>query len=126
MEEKELQELSRRAARKLPKNWNGAFGVLWQHHSAHSCGKYVPHGVPERQQLDAAKWLHESTEACTEIMVRVLWNEEVDIKGGECAMPGSGYVAWSEQRSDELTREEYFDDPMLAYRVAVLRALTAL
>lgn len=69
----ELEELSCKAAMALPKNWGGSFGVLWQHHSEHSTGKFAPHGVPKEEHLDADKWLHESTEACTEIMVRVLW-----------------------------------------------------
>lgn len=65
-------------------------------------------------------WLHESTEACTEIMVRVLWAAEVDLTGGP--MPNGQWGAGCTGTEDF----SYDSDPMLAFRIAVLRALIAL
>lgn len=71
---------------------------------------------------EGARWLHESTEACAEIMVRVLWPADTDITGGRTTK-GIWGAGWSGIKAGEFVYEE---DPMLAYRVAVLRALIAL
>lgn len=78
------------------------------------------------------EWLHESTEACTEIMVRVLWPAEQTVHGFKSA--GGTYTAraifdpTNEEDANDTIGSSYANesDPMLAYRVAVLRALIAL
>ena len=67
-------------------------------------------------------WLHESTEACAEIMVRVLWPASIDITGD-----GEGQAAYCLPTDIEANGAVFKEaDPMLAFRVAVLRALTTL
>lgn len=96
----DLQELSREAARKLPKEWDAL--VV-------ECGKAV--------------WLHESTEACTEIMVRVLWPKQWFV-----GLAPSGTVQAFQDSCDGDFRvvENYEPDAMQAFRTAVLRAVVAL
>jgi len=121
MQQEELEALSREAAKALPKNWRGNFGVLWQYNSEHSAGKFVPHGVPEEYEFGLAKWLYESTEACTEILVRVLLPAEWMLVG-ENKAGGDPYC---------LVNPKYApvdfegDDPMCAFCVACLQALVA-
>lgn len=101
----ELQQLSREAARKLPEGvcieWRN--GVVTE-------GSVFGTGIKEY-------WLHESTEACVEIMVRVLWPKGWSVKEdlyGACA------IHWEESIVVKDT------DPMQAFRTAVLRAVVAL
>ena len=69
------------------------------------------------------KWLHESTEACTEIMVRVLWLAGAVLSEGKRVKTDHVVIAFRGQT--EITWASNAD-PMLAFRVAVLRALIAL
>ena len=113
MTEAELQDLSRRAAACLSnplqeyETWAGGYHF-----------GYVD-GINRRI------WLYESTEACCEIMVRVLW-------GCGCCISGSPHGAWSvypgapNQGLLSEINSQHGNDPMLAYRVAVLKALCAL
>ena len=107
MTEAELQDLSRRAAACLSnplqeyETWAGGYHF-----------GYVD-GINRRI------WLYESTEACTEIMVRVLWPLEI------YAVPYRENAAHF-INIPPVAYEECGNDPMLAYRVAVLKALCAL
>jgi hypothetical protein len=112
-----LEQLSREAAGCLPyKFYNDEWVVM---------------RIPEMEgRIDSLLrgfcWLHESTEACTEIMVRVLWPAGWRVIGSkdlaEAHYPPAMVVgAWNIQRF-----EEYNNDPMLAFRVAVLLALICL
>jgi hypothetical protein len=138
----ELQELSRLAAGCLPKKWYPTYRD--QTHLG-ICGtrtvlveKWA--GWRNERQL---VWLYESTEACTEIMVRVLWDSGVHIEGcagGCCAYENQIFIVGSKEK--QLAKFTFADDnhqmdcyasdakcnndPMLAFRVAVLRALIAL
>ena len=87
----ELQELSRQAVKMLPEEITRKFNIAMTGRIACSDG-----------------WLHESTEACAEIMVKVLWP--------------AGYMR-------ELIEAWFFlkdEGKMRAFRVCVLRALIAL
>ena len=117
MTQSELEELSRRAAGCLPKD----FGV----------GPFAFEPEREDEIPDGALWLHESTEACTEIMVRVLWKWGCVVNGDDNTAEGGApdHAAWvwgSQWPYMEAQTEYSCSDPMLAYRVAVLRALCAL
>lgn len=119
MDEQELRELSRRAVRLMP-GWIAT--------------GYYKDGEGQRWRLENGgfagfeKWLHTDTEACTEIMVRVLMPQRVDLD-----WVTEGTILAS-QRPDQrgtkpsriLVSGDHFNDPMLAYRVAVLKALCAL
>lgn len=109
----DLQKLSRDAAGCLPKDAFSPDNVRWKIALDKRDGSYIN------------GWLHESTEACTEIMVRVLWpdhkwwgmHRRSDYKGSDCMITSLSFGG------DVL---DVGDDPMLAFRVAVLRALVAL
>lgn len=108
MTQEELQDLSRRAAALL-KQSQLSFELLRATPSAPYSGAIWNH---------RAVWLHESTEACAEIMVQVLWPENVTVVslGNGCApCNGSGWI-------DAANKTESAD-PMQAFRTAVLLAL---
>ena len=67
-----------------------------------------------------SQWLHESTEACSEILVRVLWPANIHVWSFGFTAPDT-----TDGRGSETTYVEEAD-PMLAFRVAVLRALVAM
>lgn len=104
MSETELQELSRQAAGCLPENMVAALD--FNTGSGNPSGHW--YGV----------WLHEHTEACCEVMVRVLLNERHTLE-----MNTHGKDIWFRGRP---SAADFRSDPMLAFRVAVLRALVAL
>ena len=110
MTEAELQDLSRRAAACLSnplqeyETWAGGYHF-----------GYVD-GINRRI------WLYESTEACCEIMVRVLWPASVHIDGEF----NHARINGEKGCGGRLLFFKDFGDPMLAYRVAVLKALCAL
>ena len=104
--QEELMELSRQAAGCLPEDFAFSDG-----------SKYV-HGFAGQEAFYNYVWLHESTEACTEIMVRVLLKEHATLE-----LNCHGKDIWFRGRP---SASDYRDDPMLAFRVAVLRALIAL
>lgn len=104
MTEKELQELSRQAAEKLPAD------ILMRGKSDPQIGKIWDN--------DCWTWLHESTEACAEIMVRVLWPNE--IYGVPFRKNACHFI-----HTTPVNYEDCGNDPMLAFRIAVLRALIA-
>ena len=125
----DLQALSRRAAACLPddlcvalritKSLNDGIAPESSWVSVGTRAVTVGHGYLGRV------WLHESTEACTEIMVRVLWPNHWDINGyyfGPAETHGA--AIWPACDSSVVVTND--GDPMLAYRVAVLRALTTL
>ena len=129
----ELEDLSRRAAACLPKEVDFSFGEL---EVSGLPGKLTGRYLGE--MLDC--WLVDSTEACTEIMVRVLWDQEdktLDITGSHLrydgpAGPYSGMQCvissrYAQRRGDGIFQPcDVQNDPMLAFRIAVLRALLAL
>jgi len=107
-----LESLSREAAKVLPEDF------AWKKSCVISDGEIL-YGT-------RSCWLHESTEACTEIMVRVLWPAGWRVIGSKDwaeANHGPSMVmgAWNVQRFDA-----HNNDPMRAFRVAVLSALIAL
>lgn len=109
----ELQELSREAARKLPEGLQ--LDDLYLCYDGESAGMIA-------LEDGSFWWLHESTEACAEIMVRVLWPAGKYVCGDKS---GSAYVGVL--LSDERLRDGVDDDdPMQAFRTAVLRAVVAL
>ena len=88
----DLEQLSREAAEILDEKARRAFGVTEQ-------------GMIAAGMCGSTQWLHESTEACASIMVRVLWPLGV---------------------MRELIEAWFFDkgeDRMQAFRTAVLCAL---
>lgn len=64
-------------------------------------------------------WLHESTEACAEIMVRVLWPAAVYVDGN----PATNYAWCHSHNQHSILVDAHDADPMQAFRTAVLRAL---
>lgn len=121
MSEEELQALSRKAALRLPADWirpPGAGEATIQCPSGEWCG--MSH-------------LYNSTSICAEIMVRVLWNsgaDSLEIFGSHLDYGGVQCIVQS--RYGERLGKKIFmpldviKDPMLAFRVAVLKALVAL
>jgi hypothetical protein len=112
----ELQELSRDAAKALPTNPD------WPWFS-HEDDNWRDGRIVEDKGEGRMCWLHESTEACTEIMVRVLNGSWTLCKDGTAVIhsypDGTTYVAVEHSN-------QHGNDPMLAFRAAVLRALIAL
>lgn len=75
-------------------------------------------------------WLHKSTEACTEIMVRVLWPNGVYVQGGQEVSGGIESQCWIDGPTKhhdpddmECISSAIDADPMQSFRTAVLRAL---
>ena len=103
MTPEEMQALSRKAAGKLP----FVLGIgPFAYAPTLSSGP-----LPEGEQ-----WLHESTEACAEIMVQVLWRRGISIGGSS-----NGFaMAWGTYPP---LVETLGNDPMQAFRIAVLRAV---
>ena len=101
----ELEELSRAAARKLPNEWDALVA---------ECGKVV--------------WLHESTAACAQIMVRVLWPKCIYVMHAGMAKQvlAMKLMANSPDELIAFSERDYISDPMQAFRTAVLRAVVAL
>ena len=100
----DLEQLSRDAAKVLPRH-------MWCRYWVDGEGQKL---VPGECRFEG--WLHESTEACAEIMVRVLWPAEVFLH----TYKNSG--VW--MATPELKRiVTDTSDPMQAFRTAVLRAL---
>ena len=117
MQQEELEALSREAANLLPRDF---FTRLTNHIGGSFEGMVTGEAG---NQIDGS-WLHESTEACTEIMVRVLGDADISI-----VTSVKGSMALLQQAYDEEIFVPFIPadgDPMLAYRVAVLRALVAL
>lgn len=117
MTDTELQVLSREAAGCLPKD-QAFMLIFWGLCKGHFNGV-------------RSLWLHESTEACTEIMVRVLWPADQTIHGYKSVdcYTVRAIIDPSAEDGEPLHVEAsyaYERDCMLAFRVAVLRALIAL
>lgn len=120
MQQEELEALSREAAGCLPEDWRfaawdrlGTPGLIESKDNTldRSGNEYYPQC-----------WLHESTEACAEIMVRVLW------PANYCPI-GNMQGCWIEAIGMQQGAPNWYHygmNPMLAYRVAVLTALIAL
>ncbi len=147
MTETELQSISREAAGCLPERmFDGRFGSDAIREA--EPGK-VPYAVTEHPAYEVHYcWLHESTEACTEIMVRVLLpcSSLPALSIGELCIQqdrngiGVVYIRCGDSRAEgqaSYCPAGYFSksrhcpdafegDPMLAFRVAVLKALIAL
>ena len=111
----ELEDLSRAAAAKLPPEFAAH---LWP-----SCVNDEPSGIWTNGTYDDM-WLHESTEACAEIMVRVLWPKGWLPVGHEigCYVLNEGFLP----TGIAVRYKEIEGGPMLVFRVAVLRAVVAL
>lgn len=136
MSEEQLQELSREAAGCLPPPpWNFELLSLYRHDTKYATitgTKTRSAGMVSQTGSGDIFWLHESTEACTEIMVRVLWPADQTVHGFKSA--GGTYTARAicdpsnEGDANDTIGSSYANekDPMLAFRVAVLRALIAL
>ena len=110
----ELEELSCAAARKLPTN------PAWPWFS-HSDDDWRDGRIVEGKGEGRLCWLHECTEACAEIMVRVLWPASVSIEQS-IGREGELYA----EASAGMARVAVHNDPMQAFRTAVLRAVVAL
>ncbi len=113
--EQELQELSKRAAGCLP----SIFQIANDHEGdAWVCG------------YCQVKDIYNHTSLCTEIMVRVLWPAGWTIDGADCTdADWPHWLAWTIEDGGgnfDSAVEVRDPDPMLAFRVAVLRALCAL
>lgn len=116
----ELEALSRQAAGCLPEDF------FPEEHRLHMHPKGKPPGMVWIGD-EGWRWLHKSTEACCEVMVRVLWVVSIDIKGSPASAGSPAKsIAWVEWDGGDYIPDIWEDDPMLAYRVAVLRALIAL
>jgi hypothetical protein len=132
MTEQELQGLSRWAAECLLKtdfDLSKALGLFTGDTSETKLlGKQLlSFTVDEETGGFPTLWLHESTEACAEIMVRVLWPAAVYLdKIGAHTVALHYQSIGSRKWSSEMTIVLTGDDPMLAFRVAVLKALIAL
>lgn len=125
MDDTEFQELSRKAAECLPTDfWPSVQpdDVYWPWRADEVTPVFEGFWPCENERTDWTVWLHESTEACAEIMVRVLWPAGIYIQGidetGACfqgipCRPYGSSLVYNENR-------------MLAFRIAVLRALIAL
>jgi len=104
----ELQDLSREAARKLPDD--SMFS--WKHYfvsNPHWLNEYVGRVTMTQDKYNGKlTWLHEDTEACAEIMVRLL----------------QGMWAFVLALMQRLIKEGV--EQMQAFRTAVLRAVVAL
>lgn len=117
----DLEQLSREAAKVLHTEKTE---FSWQHYS-HTSERYIGKIVLPRHKWDGClMWLHESTEACAEIMVRVLMPERVDldwIAAGEIyASRRPDYQGTHPSIIIAKVREA---DEMQVFRTAVLRAL---
>lgn len=100
----DLEQLSREAAKALPKEWR--LSGMIHTPSGHWC-------VVDALTVD--------TEACAEIMVRVLWPQHICIEG--CGTGGLFACAYDiNGAAIDSTRCED-GDPLQAFRTAVLRAL---
>lgn len=121
MTPEQLQQMSRDLARLLPEE------LLPNREGKHAedadyvgivCFRdelYEAHAGWRRKQVPV--WLHESTEACAEIMVRVLWPNEICINGGL-------REAWANRNDLDDYRLVYVenDNPMQAFRTVVCLA----
>jgi len=115
MTNEQLQELSQRAAGCLPEAFDLSRGGI-------DLESDRPSGWVYYHDDRDAEWLHESTETCAEIMVRVLWPASIDITGD-----GESQAAYCLPTDIEANGVAFKEDaPMLAFRVAVLHALIAL
>ena len=112
----ELMELSRQAAGCLPEDVRDSLRCENEYRALGVTGYWEC--FREGYDISWNFWLHESTEACTEIMVRVLLKEHATLE-----LNCHGKDIWFRGRP---SASDYRDDPMLAFRVAVLRALIAL
>lgn len=120
MEQHELEELSREAAGKLPDSIRLVGGRVLQNGGFFWWDGIDAATADKMDILTHKVWLHESTEACTEIMVRVLWPRVVIVphNGNMVAVDYDNHRKYIADNANII-------DPMLAYRVAVLRALVA-
>lgn len=104
-----LETLSRDAARVLPADFKVRNYILG------ACQGRAP-----VQQIGPAPWLHESTEACAEIMVRVL------LATGKFVLGEQGFLYYGEKDMQQISFENYGADPLQAFRTAVLQAVIAM
>lgn len=122
MTPEELQDLSRRAAGCLPKGFFSEKPGETRLHLATDEGTAngkVCHWEEVSDYQYGDYWLHESTEACCEIMVRVLFEAD----RGVTLMQGG--FRYEEDGGWAYIHFEHNRD-VLAYRVAVLLAICAL
>ena len=102
----DLQELSREAARRLP---DGMFAY-----------EVIDGQRTGRIWLDDSwTWLSGATAALAEIMVRVLWPAEIEIRAYDTLMAPIG------RRMSAVEPVEIGSDPMQAFSTTVLRAAIA-
>lgn len=116
----DLQQLSRDAAGKLPKTpYTADVSQPFRYHE-----QLDSFCLGSGEWIDAER-LHESTEAAAEIMVRVLWPARVWLEYANALARRPSIIALNSE-----AKSVYYDkcdnDPMLAFRVAVLRAVVAL
>ena len=121
MTAEEMQALSREAVVKL-RIWAGPYkaaeiGLILQYLQDGTRSYYL---YPNDGPFD---WLHESTEACAEIMVRVLGPKglRVSQERKSWVMRGRFNPCRCECQFTEVD-----NDPMQAFRIAVLRAVCAM
>lgn len=111
MTQDELQNLSRKAAKLLSDDLLQKFGLY--------------KGMVDNGNSTALPiWLHESTEACAEIMVRVLWPKSVYIMHAGMAKQVIALQLRAVEPDTPIVFGQLgYDDPMQAFRTAVLLAL---
>ncbi len=112
----DLEQLSRDAAKVLGYPFKGDFWMLMPTADTTFCGRVD-------RFTQGFCWLHESTEACAEIMVRVLWPEGAHVCGNSLSV---WHVKWHGANSFVKNHQTFASldcDPMQAFRTAVLRAL---
>ena len=115
----DLEQLSRDAAKVLHTEKTE---FSWQHYS-HTSERYIGKIVLPRHKWDGClMWLHESTEACADIMVLVLWPKGVWLDYANASGRNPSIVLMPIDALDEFYKDNN-NDPMQAFRTAVLRAL---
>lgn len=110
MTQEELQDLSRKAAKLLPKD---ELSCCWVDGINQDLYNY-----DDKRRIE---WLHESTEACAEIMVRVLWPKGAFVRP---EFPHRWYLNFrNPQQWSVVDKAAISADPVQAFRTAVLLAL---
>jgi hypothetical protein len=84
----------------------------------------LPGTANERVRPWRDAWLHESTEACAEIMVRVLWPKRIVVGGYQETVKAIQYS--DDGQPFVLVCELIEGDPVRALRTVTLRALVAM
>lgn len=116
----DLEQLSRDAAKVLFTSAPTILSGEWDESKIEPDGLHYERNGKLFYGKVATLWLHESTEACAEIMVKVLLPKGIQVYGtesGDCGLcKGHGFGVYAQAIFNNA-------DPMQAFRTAVLRAL---